>query len=78
MVAVLALACCLVAAPAIVAGISMVDPNSLDQATTWFRRFSVVMSYVDYAKIFVALGSVIIVSILARRSRSREYRLETG
>jgi hypothetical protein len=76
--AILAVACSLVAAPAIVAGISMVDPDSLDQAFAWFERFSSLISYLDYAKIFVTLGSVTLVFRVPRGSRPLEYGLETG
>jgi hypothetical protein len=78
LIAILAVACFLVTVPAIVAGISMVDPDSLDQAFAWFGRFSSLVSYLDYAKIFVTLGSVTLVFRVARGSRSLEYGLETG
>ena len=78
LIAVLAVACSLLAAPALVAGILMLDPGSLDHVLAWFRRFSSLVSYVGYAKIFVAIVSAALVWGAARGTRSREYGLEAG
>jgi hypothetical protein len=61
-----------------VAGISMVDPLSLDHAGAWFQGFSSLVSWVGYAKVLVTLASVTLVFRVARGSGSQEHRLEAG
>src|SRR6266850_2544232 len=61
LVAVLVSACALVLGPAVVAGISMIDPSSLDQTASWFRPLSPITSQLDHARLLLAAGSVITV-----------------
>jgi hypothetical protein len=45
--------------PAVVAGISMIDPSALDQTRSWFQPLSTITSHLDHAKLVVAAGSVV-------------------
>ena len=54
-------ACLLVLSPPVVAGIAMVDPGALDQASSWVQGFSPIASDINVAKIFLILGSVVAV-----------------
>lgn len=58
LLAVLVGACGLVLTPAVVAGISMIDPSALDQTLSWFQPLSPIPSQLDHAKLVVAAGSV--------------------
>ena len=59
LLSVLASACLLVLTPAIVAGISMVNPGALDQTSSWFQPLSSVTSHLDHAKLVLAAGAMV-------------------
>jgi hypothetical protein len=61
LVAVLVFACLLVAGPAVVAGISMVNPGALDQTLAPLLWVSPITSHFDLAKLVVGAGSVVMV-----------------
>jgi hypothetical protein len=60
LLAVLGSACVLALTPAVVAGISMVDPSALDQTLSWFQPLSPITSHLDHVKLVVAVGSVVL------------------
>lgn|SRR5487761_36187 len=59
LLAVLVVAGVLVLTPAVVAGISMIDPSALDQTLSRFQPLSSITSQLDHAKFVVAAGSVV-------------------
>jgi hypothetical protein len=61
LVALLVFACLLVASPAVVAGISMVNPGALDQTPTPLQWVSPIASHLDLAKVLVGAVSVAMV-----------------
>ena len=61
LLAVLLSSCALVLAPAVIAGISMIDPSALDQAVPWFQPLSPITSHIDHARLMLAAGSVVTV-----------------
>jgi hypothetical protein len=61
LVALLVATCLLMLTPAVVAGISIVDPSALVQPLSFFDRISPITSGVDYAKLVLPAGSVVMV-----------------
>jgi hypothetical protein len=59
--AVLICAALLMACPAVIAVISMLDPAALTQASLWLEHLSPAVSVVNYAKAAVLIGSVVAV-----------------
>lgn len=50
----------LISCPALVAAVSMVDPDALAQPSSWFERLSAITAYLNYAKVALTIVPAVV------------------